>query len=110
MPEPYWPKRKGPPYRLSDAAKNDRLASIRCTYCKRQRYYFIADLITAFGSVECDDLVRIAGLRCRKCDGKGSLEFTTGGPPGDIADKAWLRKIERVETIRRIHWRDVQGV
>lgn len=109
MPEPYWPKRKGPPYRLSDAAKNNRLASIRCTYCKRQRYYFITDLLTAFGDVECDDLVREAGLRCRSCDGRGSLEFNTGGPLAD-ADKAWLRKIDRVENIRRIHWKDVQGV
>lgn len=110
MPEPYYPKRKGQPYRLSHAAKSNCLASIRCTYCKRQRYYFIADLITAFGDVECDDLVRVAKLHCRRCDGKGSLEFDMGGPPSSIADKAWLRKIDRVENIRRIHWKDVQGV
>ena len=109
MPELYWPKRKGPPYRLSNAAKSNRLASIRCTYCKRQRFYFIADLITAFGDVECDDLVRVAKLRCRRCDGKGSLDFHVGGPLRD-ADKAWLRKIDYVEDIRRIHWKDVQGV
>ena len=107
MPEPYWPKRKGPPYRLSNAAKNGPLASVRCTYCKRQRYYLIADLITAFGDVECDELIHVAKLHCRKCDGKGSLEFDTGGPISD-ADKAWLRKINRIE--RRIHWKDVQGV
>ena len=110
MPEPYYPKRKGQPYRLSNAAKNGPLASIRCTYCKRQRYYLIADLITAFGNVECDDLIHAAKLHCRKCNGKGSLEFDTGGPPRNIADKAWLRKIDRVENIRRIHWKDVQGV
>ncbi len=106
MPEPY-PKRRGQPYCLSNAAKNDRVASIRCTYCRRQRYYLIADLITAFGDVECDDLVRAAKLHCR-C-GKGSLEFDTGGPISD-ADKAWLRKIDRVVDIRRIYWKDVQGV
>ena len=61
MPEPYYPKRKTT-YRLSDAEKSDRFASIRCTYCKRQRYYFVADLKTAFGDVECDDLVHVAGL------------------------------------------------
>jgi len=110
MPEPYWPKRKGPPYRLSDAAKNNRFASVRCTYCKRQRYYFVADLITAFGDVECDDLVRVAKLHCRRCDGKGSLQLDLGGPPSSIADKAWLRRIDRVENIRRIFWKDVQGV
>lgn len=109
MPETYYPKRRGQPYRLSHAAKANRLASIRCTYCKRQRFYFIADLITAFGDVECDDLVRKGGLHCRKCGGKGSLELDLGGPLKD-ADKAWLRKIDRVENIRRIHWKDVQGV
>lgn len=40
---------------------------------------------------------------------QGSLEFDTGGPISN-ADKAWLRKIVRVENIRRIHWKDVQGV
>jgi hypothetical protein len=110
MPEPYYPKRKGPPYHLSQAAKTDDLASIRCTYCKRQRYYFIADLITAFGNVECDDLIRVAKLRCRRCDGKGSLELHMCGPPSNIADKAWLRRIDHVENVRRIHWKDVQGV
>lgn len=76
--------------------------------CRRSDHYIIANLITAFGNVECDELVRETGLHCR-C-GKGSLEFDTGGPPRSIADKAWLRKIDRVENIRRIHWKDVQGV
>lgn len=109
MPEPYYPKRKGT-YRLSNAAKCDTLACIWCTYCKRRRYYLIADLITAFGDVECDDLVSVAKLHCHKCDGKGSLELKMGGPPSSIADKAWLRKIDRVVNTRRIFWKDVQGV
>lgn len=88
----------------------DPYASIRCTYCKRQRYYTVADLLTAFGDMECDDLVRVAGLRCRRCDGKGSLDFRLGGPPSDIADKAWFRRITRVENKRRIVWVETQGV
>lgn len=88
MPEPSWPKRKGSS-RLSDAAKDvrDSYASIRYTYCKRQRFYTVADLFTAFGDMECTDLIRVAGFRCRRCDGKCSLDFRLGGPPGDIADK-----------------------
>ena len=109
MPEPYWPKRRGS-YSLADAAKNNTYASIRCTYCKRTRYYLVADLKTAFGNVECDDVVHVGRLRCRKCDGKGSLDFSLGGPPSDIADKAWLRRIERVEYKRRIVWKETQGV
>ena len=107
MPEPYWPKRRGS-YTLADAAKHNTYASVRCTYCKRTRYYLVAD---AFGGqVECDDVVHLGKLRCRKCDGKGSLDFSLGGPPSDIADKAWLRRIERVEYKRRIVWKETQGV
>lgn len=109
MPEPYWPKRKGT-YTLADAEKNHRFASIRCTYCKRQRYYFVADLKTAYGDVECDDVVHVAGLRCRRCDGKGSLELKMGGPPSGMADKAWLVRIARVEYRRKIVWTETQGV
>lgn len=110
MPEPYWPKRRGA-YTLADAEKNSTFASIRCTYCKRQRYYFVSDLKAAFGGhVECDDVIRVSGLRCRNCDGKGSLDLSMGGPPGDIADKAWLRRIVRIEYRRRIIWKDEQGV
>lgn len=111
MPEPYWPKRKGS-FRLSDAARDvrDPYASIRCTYCKRQRYYTVADLLTAFGDIECDDVIRVAGLRCRRCDGKGSLDFRLGGPLGDIADKAWFRRIESIVYVRKIKWKETQGL
>jgi hypothetical protein len=109
MPEPYWPKRNGS-YTLADAAKHDTYASIRCTFCKRTRYYLVADLKTAFGDVECDDVVHVARLRCRNCNAKGSLELKMGGPPSDVADKAWFRRIERVEYKRRIVWKETQGV
>jgi hypothetical protein len=109
MPEPYWPKRRGS-YTLGDAEQHNTFASIRCTYCKRTRYYLVADLKTAFGDVECDDVVHVARLRCRNCDGKGSLELKMGGPPSDVADKAWFRLIERVEYKRRIVWKETQGV
>ena len=109
MPEPYWPKRKGS-FTLADAAKHERFASIRCTYCKRTRYYLVADLKTAFGGhVECDDVVRVGRLHCRRCDGKGSLDFGLGGPPSDIADKAWLRLIDSLKYVRIIKWRDTKG-
>ena len=110
MPEPYWPKRKGSSYLLSDAEKNNRYACIKCSYCKRQRYYTVADLRTAFGNVECDDVVHVAGLKCSGCDGKGSLQLNLGGPPGDMADVAIQRRIERIFYIRRIVWKDKRGV
>lgn len=110
MPEPYWPKRKGS-YRLSDAERsNNRYASIRCTYCKRQRYYSVTDLRTAFGDVECDDVIHVAGLHCRNCDGKGSLELKMGGPPADMADVAIQRQIDRIYYVRRVVWKDKRGV
>ena len=109
MPEPYWPKRKGS-YTLADAEKHNTYASVRCTYCKRTRYYLVADLKTAYGDVECDDLVHVAKLRCRRCDGKGSLDFKLGGPPSHIADKAWLMRIDSIEYRRKIRWKETQGV
>lgn len=109
MPEPYWPKRKGS-YTLADAAKNNTYASIKCTYCKRTRYYLVADLKTVYGAIECDDVVHVTRMRCRRCDGKGSLDFSLGGPPSDIADKAWFRRIESIEYVRRVKWKETQGV
>ena len=109
MPEPYWPKRKGS-FTLKDAVNSYTFASIKCTYCKRERYYLVADLKTAFGNIECDDVVHVARLCCRSCNGKGSLDFSLGGPPSDVADKAWLRRIDRIEYVRKIRWKDTQGV
>ncbi|MCX7303314.1 MAG: hypothetical protein NTV73_03095 [Hyphomicrobiales bacterium] len=109
MPEPYWPKRRGS-FRLSDAGAGAGYASIRCTCCKRQRYYAIADLLTAFGDMECDDVVRVTGLRCRNCDGNGALELKVGGPPRDMADVAIQRKIDRIFYVRKIVWKDKRGV
>ncbi len=108
MPEPYWPKRKGS-YTLVDAAKHATFASVRCTYCKRQRYYLLADLATAFGNIECDDFVHVARMRCRQCGGKGALDFKTGGPMQADADKAWLVRIERIKYVRKIIWKESQG-
>ena len=101
---------QGSSYLLSDAEKNNRYACIKCSYCKRQRYYAIADLRTAFGDVECDDVVHVAGCVHVGCDGKGSLELKLGGPPGDMADVAIQRRIERIFYIRRIVWKDKRGV
>jgi hypothetical protein len=65
-------------------------------------FFLVADLKTAFGDVECDDLVHVAKLRCRRCDRKGSLDFKLGAPPNDIADKAWLMRIDSIEYERKI--------
>ena len=70
----------------------------------------ILNLRRAFGDVECDDVVHVARLHCRNCDGKGSLELKLGGPPGDMADVVIQRRIDRIVYIRRIVWKDKRGV
>jgi hypothetical protein len=52
----------------------------------------------------------VAGLRCRNCDGKGTLELKPGGPPSDMADVAIQRVIDRIVDERRIIWKDKRGV
>jgi len=66
MPEPYWPKKKGS-YRLSDAAKNNQYAKLRCRYCKAERYFLVTELRTAFGDIEWDDVVHQNNWRCTGC-------------------------------------------
>lgn len=106
MPEPYWPKRKGA-YRLSDAEKNARYARVRCGYCKMTRYFLVRELRVAFGDVQVDDVVYQKRWRCTKCNTEGMLEITLDDPrPGD---NAVVRRLERVDYIRRPIWRDETG-
>ena len=106
MPEPYWPKRKGG-YRLADAEEHNRYAAIWCPYCKRKRYFLLSDLRIAFGNIECDDVVyQDARWRCTGCNGKHTLQVKIGDPPAD--ETVVVRRLERVEYVRRPIWRDEQ--
>lgn len=55
-------------------------------------------------------MVHVARLRCRNCNGKGSLELKLGGPPSDLADVAIQRVIDRIIYHRQIVWKDKRGV
>ncbi len=103
MPEPYWPKRKGG-YCLADAEKNNRYAAISCPYCKRKRYYLISELRTAFGNIECDDVVYQGRWKCTGCDGHQTMKITLGDPPP--GETVIVRRLDRVEYVRRPIWRD----
>lgn len=103
MPEPYWPKRKGT-YPISEAEKNTRYARVWCTYCKHERYFRLADLRTAFGNIECDDIVYQGRWRCSNCDGKGSLDCKVEDPPA--SKSITVRRLVEVRYVRRPVWKD----
>ena len=103
MPEPYWPKRKAS-YRLSDAEKNTRYACIKCSYCKQERYFLLAELKVAFGNIECDDVVYQQRWRCTGCNGAGILHLTLQEPPA--AGGVTVRRLDRVNYVRKLVWRD----
>lgn len=109
MPEPYWPKRKNS-YTLADAAKSSRYAKLRCRYCKAERYYLIEDLKVAFGNIECDDVTRAQRWRCTRCNQRDMLDFSIEHPSAADLQKIVLRRIDRVEYVRRVIWRDAKGV
>jgi hypothetical protein len=104
MPEPYWPKRKGR-YTLRDARENRSLAHIRCCYCKRESYYRMEDLEKLFGNIEVDDVVR-GKVRCSRCGNRHTLEIRTAHPSAAEMQTIVIRRIDRIEYVRRVTWRD----
>jgi hypothetical protein len=105
MPEPYWPKRKGS-YTLAAASRNSQFARLRCRYCKIERYYLIADLITVFGNVECDDMLYMRDWRCTSCKERNTLDMQIGDPSAAVRQQINIRKIDRIEYVRKINWTD----
>lgn len=106
MPEPYWPKKKGS-YTLEDAARNSTHARLRCRYCKTERYYLVEELAKVFGaSIECDDVTLRHKWRCRKCGLDGTIEMNLENPPAAKLQVMKLRRLDRIEYVRRVHWRD----
>lgn len=108
MPEPYWPKKKGS-YTLGDAEKNAQFARIRCCYCKTVRYYFLRDLRRLFGDIECDDVIYRQRWRCTKCGHTDTLEFDIEEPPAGKRQDMVIRRLTKIEIIRKPIWRDERG-
>jgi hypothetical protein len=108
MPEPYWPKKKGS-YTLADAEKNAKLAKIRCCYCTTERYFLLRDLRRLFGNIECDDVIYRQRWRCMNCKKTRTLEFDLEDPPADKRQGMIIRRLERIEIIRKPVWRDERG-
>jgi hypothetical protein len=109
MPEPYWPKRKGPPYKLSDAEKVARFAFIRCQYCKVARYVPLEDLRRLFGNIECDDVIYSRRWRCMKCNSPDMLEMDIRNPPIGKGEPFVIRRLDRIATKSWPVWRDEKG-
>ncbi len=105
MPEPYWPKRKNS-YTLRDAAKNGRYARLRCRYCKMEKYFLIEELIIAFGNIECDDVTYSSKWRCSSCKGLHTIELKIEDPPAAKMQEIRVRRISRIEYIRRVIWKE----
>lgn len=109
MPEPYWPKKKGS-FTLADAEKNARLAKIRCYYCKTERYFRLRDLRTLFGNIEVDDVIYRQRWRCTNCNSDGTLEINIDDPAGEKLQNITVRRLVRIEIVRKPVWRDEKGV
>lgn len=105
MPEPYWPKRKNS-YTLRDAVKHSPYAKLRCRYCKIERWYLVEELIVAFGNIECDDVPYARNWRCMKCDQVGMIDMDVHNPSAEALQSIRLRRIDRVEYVRRVIWKD----
>jgi|SRR6185312_13416945 len=108
MPEPYWPKKKGS-YTLADAEKNARLAKIWCHYCKTERYFLLRDLRRLFGDIECDDVMLRQRWRCTNCGRTDTLNFDTEDPPAGKRQGMVIRRLVKIDIIRKPVWRDEKG-
>jgi hypothetical protein len=108
MPEPYWPKKKGS-YTLADAEKSAKLVRIRCYYCKIERYFHPRELRTLFGNIEVDDVIYRQRWHCTNCKNSGTLEINVDDPPAEKRQSITIRRLERIEIIRKPIWRDERG-
>lgn len=106
MPEPYWPKRKGR-FTLGDVYRLGDLLRISCRYCKIQRLFVPDDLRKVFGDIEVDDVVY--QMRCERCRKKRSLAIETVSPSAADRQAMTIRRIDKIDYVRRVTWRDVRG-
>ncbi|HWK13251.1 MAG TPA: hypothetical protein VNS02_02565 [Rhizobiaceae bacterium] len=100
MPDPHRKK----DYLISQAERNARYALIWCRYCKQRRYFLLADLREAFGDIDCDSIVDHYNWKCTGCDGNGRIDLRLEDPRA--SDGGTLRRLVRIDTIRRPVWRD----
>jgi hypothetical protein len=105
MPEPYWPKRKNS-YRISDALKNNKFARLQCRYCKTERHFLLEELRIVFGNVEVDEMAYQRDWRCSNCGKISTIELKLCDPNPDQLRNITIRKIDRIEYVRKITWKD----
>ena len=106
MPEPYWPKRKGS-FTLADVHRLGHLLRIECRYCKTARNYVADDLKTVFGPIEVDDVP--LQMRCTRCRNKHTLQIETISPSAADRQTMTVRRVDRIDYVRKVTWRDVRG-
>jgi len=102
MPEPYWPKRKK--YLLSQAMEHSRFGMMRCPYCKRERYFWLKDMMKIFGDIDCDAISDQHRWRCQGCNGTMNLGFRVQDPPA--AGGVIVRNLSEIYYVKRVVWRD----
>jgi hypothetical protein len=105
MPEQYGPKAKNR-YLLSDAERNGSFAHMRCRYCKTGRYYLLSDLRKIFGNIECDHVTDNHVWRCMNCRKTHTIDITLAYPSALERQTMKVRRLDRIEYVRRIFWRD----
>lgn len=106
MPEPYWPKKKGG-FALADVHRLGHLLCISCRYCKTKRYFMPDDLRKVLGNIEVDDVVY--QMRCAHCRKTHTLDIQIVSPSAEDRQRMTIRRIDKIDYVRRVTWRDVRG-
>ncbi|GGE24724.1 hypothetical protein GCM10011390_50200 [Aureimonas endophytica] len=81
-----------------------QIATVSCNLCRGKRHYLPADLIEILGDCEGDRVER--RMRCETCDRNDYLHVRYWSPIAADDYPITIRRLERIETIRRPVWRD----
>ncbi len=85
------------------------VASIECRYCKTRRYYLLKDFRTLFGNIEVDDVLYQQHWRCVNCRKSETLSIDLVSSSAADRQKMMIRRIDRIDYVRRVIWRDETG-
>ncbi|KAB0680173.1 hypothetical protein [Aureimonas leprariae] len=83
------------------------LVAIGCNLCRTSRHYDPDDLRLLFGDIDVDTVER--RIRCEACDKQDYVTVRTWRPVGSDWRGLVIRRLVRVETVRRPVWRDEQA-
>jgi hypothetical protein len=104
MPEKNAPSRKDLSWTLGKARAMGNLVKIDCQYCHVTRHYLSGDLLSLCGDVGLDLIPR--KFRCEQCDLKGYIRADFYNPWGNDIGKLKVRRLVKIQTIRRPVWED----